>query len=87
MKIIFVLDDQTVIVSSPEELQLRQIQPDLAALVLPAGQNEDKQDLFRPLVTYPVVLSMVPPKQVDPTEIAAAEATADKPKKAKKAKA
>jgi len=78
MKIIFVLDDQTVIVSTPEELQLRQIQPDLAALVLPAGQNENGEDLFRPLITYPVVLAVAPPKSVEPEEVATEEATAPK---------
>ena len=61
MKIIFVLDDQTVLVSSPEELQLRQIEAGLSALVIPAGRNEKDEEMFRPLVTYPVVL-ISPPK-------------------------
>ena len=39
MKIIFVLDDQSILVANPEEIQLRQIEAGLAALVLPAGKN------------------------------------------------
>ena len=49
MKIIFVLDDQTVLVSNPEELQLRQVEAGLAALVIPAGKYEKGEELFRPL--------------------------------------
>lgn len=62
MKIIFVLDDQSILVSSPEDLKLRQIEEGLAALLLPAGKNEEGEDLFRPLITYPVVLMVPPPK-------------------------
>ena len=65
MKIIFVLDDQTVLVSNPEELQLRQVEAGLAALVIPAGKNEKGEELFRPLITYPVVLMALPPKPDD----------------------
>ena len=71
MKIIFVLDDQSVLVANPEELQLRQIEPGLSAIVLPAGKNEAGEDLFRPLVTYPVALTVVPqpaPAPVEPEE-------------------
>ncbi len=71
MKIIFVLDDQTIIVSSPEELQLRQLSPYLAGLVLPAGKNEQGEELLRPLITYPVVLALAP----KPEPIPAGEAT------------
>ena len=86
MKIIFVLDDQTVIAATPEELQLRQIQPDLAALMLPAGQNENGEDLFQPLITYPVVLSVPPPKVeavAEPVAPAAPQPTLVKAKKKK----
>ena len=83
MKIIFVLDDQSVLVVTPEELQLRQIQPDLAALVTPAGKNEAGEDLFRPLITYPVALTAVP----KPEPVATVEATpVQKPTLVKKAK-
>jgi hypothetical protein len=63
MKIIFVLDDQTVLVATPEEIQLRQVEPGLTALVLPAGTNEEGKELVHPLVTFPVTL-LVPPKPV-----------------------
>jgi hypothetical protein len=75
MKIIFVLDDQSVIVTSPEELQLRQIQPNLAALALPAGKNDAGEELFRPLITYPVSLVVVPTEEPE----AAKPDTADAP--------
>jgi hypothetical protein len=58
MKIIFVLDDQSVIVTTPEELELRQIQEGLAALGTPAGTNEAGDPLFRPIITYPVKISI-----------------------------
>lgn len=56
MKIIFVLDDQTVLVSSPEDLQLRQLQPGLTGLVIKVGKNEQDEDLVSTLITYPVNL-------------------------------
>jgi hypothetical protein len=65
MKIVFLLDDQTYLVSSPEELQLRQIEPGIAAIVLPAGKNENGEDLVRPLVKYPVILVTPPPMPVE----------------------
>ena len=61
MKIIFVLDDQSILVATPEELQLRQIENGLAALVLPAEPNEKGEEQIRPLITYPVNLMVVPP--------------------------
>ncbi len=67
MKIIFLLDDNTAIVSSPEELQLRQIDGSNSAIVIPAGKNENGDDLFRPLISYPVVL--VAPPKVEPPSI------------------
>ena len=66
MKVIFVIDDQSVIVATPEELQLRQVGTGLAALSIPAGKNDEGQDLYRPLITYPVVLVAPPPPEPDP---------------------
>jgi hypothetical protein len=61
MKIIFVLDDQSILVANPEEIQLRQIEAGLSALVLPAGKNEAGEGLFYPLMTYPVAITVIPP--------------------------
>jgi hypothetical protein len=60
MKVIFVLDDMSVFVSTPEELQLRQIKEGISAIVAPAGKNEDGEDTFIPLISYPVYLSSNP---------------------------
>ena len=76
MKIIFVLDDQSVLVTTPEELQLCQVEPSLSALVLPVGKNEEGEDLFRPLITYPVVLMVPPPAAPVPESAPAGEAVA-----------
>lgn len=86
MKILFLLDDDTVVVSSPEQLQLRQIQPNLAALVVPAGKNEEGEELLRPLVTYPVVLYAVPTPTVEATPAPTPQLVPAK-KKSKKASA
>lgn len=64
MKVIFVLDDQSIYVSSVEEIQLRQLNEGLAGLVIPAGKNDQGEDLFRPLITYPVNLTVAKPKPV-----------------------
>jgi hypothetical protein len=69
VKVIFVLDDQSVIVSSADELQLRQIDPYTTALAIPAGKNEEGQDLFRPFITFPVVLTMAPKPEVVATPV------------------
>ncbi len=70
MKIIFVLDDLSVLVSTPEELQLRQVNSSFAALGLLVGENEAGEALFRPIITYPVVL-LAPSKleEVQPPEV------------------
>ncbi len=61
MKVIFVLDDMSVFVTTPEELQLRQTQDGIAALIAPTGKkNEEGEDTFLPLISYPVYLSSVP---------------------------
>lgn len=57
MKVIFVFDDQSVFVANPEDLQLRQIEPGIAALVLFGGKNERGEDLLRSVINYPVVLT------------------------------
>ncbi len=64
MKVIFVLDDQSIYVSSVEEIQLRQLNEGLAGLAIPAGKNDQGEDLFRPLITYPVNLTVARPKAV-----------------------
>jgi hypothetical protein len=64
MKIIFLLDDQQVIVTAPEDLQLRQIDAGLAAIIVPAGKNEAGIDLFRSLLVFPVTVTATPIQMV-----------------------
>ena len=59
MKVIFVLDDQTVLVAKPEELQLIQVEPHLASVVLPAPPDENGEKRYLPLISYPVSISLV----------------------------
>jgi hypothetical protein len=59
MKIIFVLDDQSVVVAAPEELQLRQVDEFTAAFGLSNAEGE-----FHPIITYPVVLTLAPKPEV-----------------------
>jgi len=61
MKIVFLLDNKTFLEVAPEQIQLRQVEAGLAALIVPAGtKNEAGEDLFHPLITFPVVLTAAP---------------------------
>ena len=55
LKIIFVFDDLNMVIATPEELQLRQVEQNCSALGIP-GKNEQGEDTFFSLVKYPVNL-------------------------------
>jgi hypothetical protein len=79
-KVIFILEDNSLVVAKPEELQILQLEPAIAAVVAPAGKNEAGDDTFRPVLSFPVVLSK-------PEPVAEPKAKSAPAKKAKKAKA
>ena len=81
MKIIFLLDDQQLIVTAPEDLQLRQIDAGLAAIIVPAGKNEAGIDLFRSLLVFPVTVTATPIQvvQAPPASTAPAAQEPDSP--------
>lgn len=92
MKVVFVLDDLSIFVSSVEEIQLRQLEEGLSGLVIPAGKNDQGEELFRPLITYPVNLAVPKPKPIpvgEATPVPAPPAPTDisTGKKKRKAKA
>jgi hypothetical protein len=63
MKIIFVREDLTVLVTTPDELTLVQVKEGEAALAIYNGTNEAGEQAFTPLITYPVNLMPVPEEE------------------------
>lgn len=82
MKVVFLLDNKEYVELGPETLQIRQIQPGVAALghevTVPVNGQDGKPELnedgtqktqkgFRPFINYNVNLSIPEPPKPDPT--------------------
>jgi|HubBroStandDraft_1064217.scaffolds.fasta_scaffold388094_1 hypothetical protein len=85
MKVLFLLDDDSVVAVGPEKLQIRQIQPGVSALgievTIPLNGADGKPELnedgtpktqqgFRPFVNYNVNLSAPAPAEAPATPVA-----------------
>jgi hypothetical protein len=86
MKVVFLLDNKEYVEIAPEALQIRQIQPGVAALghevLVPLTKEDGTPDLdekgnqktqagFRPFINYNVNLSIPQPAEVVPAQAAA----------------
>lgn len=57
VKAIFIFDDHSLVVAKADELQIIQMEPGVAAVVAPAGKNESGEDMLRPVIYFPVVVT------------------------------
>ena len=57
VKAIFIFDDHSLVVAKSEDLQMLQVEPGVAAVVAPAGKSESGEDMLRPVIYFPVIVT------------------------------
>jgi hypothetical protein len=65
MRLIALIEDESksIVSFSTDDLQLRQVEDGLTALIVPAGRSEKDEELIRVLATFPVNLTAPAPKE------------------------